>query len=58
MLKIRDEAVRALAQEVMRLRGVPNMTAAIKLALQNSLRDLEEPKRSKASEKDQSFPEA
>jgi len=40
------------------LRGVPNMTAGIKLSLQDSLRDLEEPKQAKASEKDQSFPEA
>jgi antitoxin VapB len=41
MLKIRDETVRTLAQEVMRLRGAPNMTAAIKLSLQNCLKDLD-----------------
>ena len=40
-MKIRDETVRTLAQEVMRLRGAPNMTAAIKLSLQNCLKDLD-----------------
>jgi hypothetical protein len=54
MLKIRDEKVRTLAQEAMRLRGAPNMTAAIKLSLQNCIKDLERGALAKTSDRDQS----
>ena len=42
MITIRDEEVRTLAQTVMRKRGVANMTAAIKLALQNEIKHADE----------------
>ncbi|WP_342107556.1 type II toxin-antitoxin system VapB family antitoxin [Methylobacterium sp. SI9] len=38
MLSIRDEEVRTLAETVMSKCGAPNLTAAIKLALQNEIR--------------------
>ena len=38
MLSIRDEDVRSLAETVMSRCGAPNLTAAIKLALQNEIR--------------------
>jgi antitoxin VapB len=38
MLSIRDEEVRTLAEMVMRRSGAPNLTAAIRLALQNEIR--------------------
>ena len=38
MLSIRDDEVRTLAETVMRRRGAANLTAAIKLALQNEIR--------------------
>ncbi|MBE7204458.1 MAG: type II toxin-antitoxin system VapB family antitoxin [Parafilimonas terrae] len=38
MLSIRDEEVRTLAEMVMIRCGAPNLTAAIKLALQNEIR--------------------
>jgi antitoxin VapB len=38
MLSIRDEEVRTLAETVMSRCGAPNLTAAIKLALQNEIR--------------------
>lgn len=37
MLSIRDRGVRILAETVMKTRGAPNLTAAIKLALQNEV---------------------
>ncbi len=37
MLGIRDEQVRALAEAVMEKRGAPNLTAAIRLALENEI---------------------
>lgn len=37
MLSIRDEEVRTLAEAVMRKSGAPNLTAAIKLALQHEI---------------------
>lgn len=37
MLTIRDDEVRTLALTVMKKRGAENMTAAIKLALQNEI---------------------
>ena len=37
MLSIRDEEVRTLAETVMSRCGAPNLTAVIKLALQNEL---------------------
>lgn len=42
MLSIRDREVRILAEAVMRSRGAPNLTAAIKLALLNEVRRAEE----------------
>ncbi len=37
MLSIRDREVRILAETVMRKSGAPNLTAAIKLALQHEI---------------------
>lgn len=37
MLSIRDERVRVLAEHVMEKRGAPNLTAAIRLALENEI---------------------
>ena len=37
MLSIRDERVRALAEDVMEKRGAPSITAAIRLALENEV---------------------
>lgn len=37
MLSIRDREVRALAEIIMRTRGAPNLTAAIRLALRNEV---------------------
>lgn len=42
MLSIRDREIRTLAETVMRTRGAPNLTAAIKLALQNEIQRAEE----------------
>lgn len=42
MLSIRDEEIRTLAEVVMKRRGAPNVTAAIKLALQNEIRRFDE----------------
>ncbi|MCF4127241.1 hypothetical protein FF100_24655 [Methylobacterium terricola] len=42
MLSIRDREIRALAEAVMRTRGAPTLTAAIKLALHNEIRRAEE----------------
>ncbi|MER2198198.1 type II toxin-antitoxin system VapB family antitoxin [Methylobacterium brachiatum] len=42
MLSIRDEEVRTLAETVMRKSGAPNLTAAIKLALQHEIRRADE----------------
>lgn len=42
MLSIRDEEVRTLAETVMRISGAPNLTAAIKLALQREIKRAEE----------------
>lgn len=42
MLSLRDREIRTLAETVMRTRGAPNLTAAIKLALQNEVRRYEE----------------
>jgi len=42
MLSIRDREVRALAEAVMRTRGAPTLTAAIKLALRNEIDRAEE----------------
>ena len=38
MLSIRDAEVRTLAEMVMKRTGAPNLTAAIRLALQNEIR--------------------
>lgn len=45
--------VTALAQEVMRLRGAPNMTAAIELSLKNYIEDLDRAALAKTPDKDQ-----
>jgi antitoxin VapB len=37
MLSIRDERVRALAEDIMEKRNVPTITAAIRLALENEV---------------------
>lgn len=37
MLSIRDEKVRALAEDLMEKRNVPSLTAAIRLALENEV---------------------
>ena len=37
MLSIRDERVRALAEDVMEKTGAPSLTAAIRLALENEI---------------------
>ncbi|KMO14844.1 type II toxin-antitoxin system VapB family antitoxin [Methylobacterium platani] len=42
MLSIRDEEVRTLAETVMRTSGAPNLTAAIKLALQREIKRAEQ----------------
>ncbi len=42
MLSIRDPEVRTLAETVMRKRGAPNLTAAIKLALQHEIERADE----------------
>ncbi|GES46453.1 antitoxin VapB [Rhizobium sp. ERR 922] len=42
MLSIRDREVRTLAEAVMRKRGAPNLTAAIKLALQHEIERADE----------------
>lgn len=42
MLSIRDREIRSLAQAVMKARGAPNLTAAIKLALQNEVERAEQ----------------
>ncbi|MFH6786862.1 MULTISPECIES: type II toxin-antitoxin system VapB family antitoxin [Methylobacterium] len=42
MLSIRDREIEALAEAVMRTRGAPDLTAAIKLALHNEIRRAEE----------------
>ncbi|CAO4184564.1 type II toxin-antitoxin system VapB family antitoxin [Methylorubrum aminovorans] len=42
MLSIRDEEVRTLAEAVMRKSGAPNLTAAIKLALQREIKRADE----------------
>jgi antitoxin VapB len=42
MLSIRDKEVRTLAETVMKTSGAANLTAAIKLALQNEVRRAEE----------------
>ncbi|MGX7709317.1 type II toxin-antitoxin system VapB family antitoxin [Methylobacterium sp. Gmos1] len=42
MLSIRDQEIRTLAEKVMKTRGAPTLTAAIKLALQNEIRRAED----------------
>ncbi len=42
MLSIRDREIRPLAEAVMKTRGAPTLTAAIKLALHNEIRRAEE----------------
>jgi antitoxin VapB len=42
MLSIRDEEVRTLAEAVMKRCGAPNLTAAIKLALQREIKRADE----------------
>lgn len=42
MLSIRDEEVRTLAEAVMKKCGAPNLTAAIKLALQREIKRADE----------------
>lgn len=42
MLSIRDQEIRTLAERVMKTRGAPPLTAAIKLALQNEIRRAED----------------
>ena len=42
MLSIRDEEVRTLAETVMRKRGAPTLTAAIKLALKHEIKRADE----------------
>lgn len=58
MLKIRDPEVRVLAQEVMKLRSAPNMTAAIKLSLKNYMEDLDRSALAEPGNKDRPDPDA